>query len=265
MIEIIVIGTGNLGFHLCKAIENQGIDYEFAFAKAEKENVKNSLKLLGYYNVSSSVISELKAPLLKDLINLPTADLVIIATPDDVIARLSEQLKTTATVVHTSGSVSLSAVAHHKNHGVFYIPQSFSKSRPVDFKELSICLEFNNKQTQSTLEILGNTLAHKLTYLNSQQRGHLHIAAVYMNNFVNHCYAKSEEILNDTQIDASLLFPLMNETLAKAQELGAKEAQTGPARRNDVQTIARHLVALKTSDRDMYNAITQSIKKTYGN
>ncbi|WP_438962697.1 Rossmann-like and DUF2520 domain-containing protein [Nonlabens sp.] len=265
MMEIIVIGTGNLGFHLCKAIENQKVVKNSAFAKAKNNNVKNSLKLVGYYNNSARVMTDLKAPLLDSIHNLPQADLVIIATPDDDIAQVSAALKTRAIVAHTSGSVSIEAVAHHKNHGVFYIPQSFSKTREMDFSTLPICLEFNNVTAQKVLEDLGNTLSRKLTHLNSEQRGRLHIAAVYMNNFVNHCYTKADQILNDAQVDASLLYPLMNETLAKAQDLSPLQAQTGPARRNDEQTIARHLKSLKSNDRAMYEAITQSIKNTYGN
>lgn len=269
MMEIIIIGTGNLGYHLCKAIENQlykEVNVEdSAFAKANTNNVKNSLKLVGYYNRSARVITDLNAPLLDSIQDLPNADLVIIATPDDDIHGVSASLKTNAVVAHTSGSVSLNAIAHHKSHGVFYIPQSFSKTREMDLRSLPICIEFNNSHAQEVLEELGNTLSRKLSHLNSQQRGRLHIAAVYMNNFVNHCYTKADEILNDSQIDASLLYPLMNETLAKAQDLSPLAAQTGPARRNDEQTISRHLESLKSSDRAMYEAITQSIKNTYGN
>ncbi|MGJ8685532.1 MAG: Rossmann-like and DUF2520 domain-containing protein [Nonlabens sp.] len=269
MIEIIVIGTGNLGYHLCKAIENQkdallNVDNS-AFAKADNNNVKNTLKLVGYYNLSAREIPEFKAPLLYSIDELPKADLIIIATPDDFIKEVSDSIKNDAVVVHTSGSVAMDAVSRHKNHGVFYIPQSFSKSRAMVFDHLPICIEFNNTVTQHVLEDLGNTLSRKLTHLNSQQRGRLHIAAVYMNNFVNHCYTKADEILQESQIDASLLYPLMNETLAKAQDLSPLAAQTGPARRNDEQTIARHLNSLKTNDRAMYDAITQSIKNTYGN
>ncbi len=265
MMKIIVIGTGNLGYHLCKAIENQIVDGDSAFAKADINNVKNSLKLVGYYNTSTREILEFKAPLLDSLQDLPKADLIIIATPDDSIKNVSASIITDAIVVHTSGSVAMEAISSHKNHGVFYIPQSFSISRTMDFKELPICIEFNNTMAQEVLEDVGNTLSQKLTHLNSQQRGKLHIAAVYMNNFVNHCYTKAGEILKDSQIDAELLYPLMNETLAKAQDLSPLEAQTGPARRKDDQTIERHLDTLKATDREMYEAITQSIKNTYGN
>ncbi|EAS19673.1 conserved hypothetical protein [Flavobacteria bacterium BBFL7] len=265
MMEIIVIGTGNLGFNLCKAIENQYVDNDSAFAKAKNKNVKNTINLVGYYNTSARQLSSLQAPLLDSIDSLPKVDLVIIATPDDHIKEVSQKLNTEAVVAHTSGSVDLVAVANHRHHGVFYIPQSFSQSREMDFTELPICIEYNSHTAQQVLENLAHKLSHKLTHLNSQQRGRLHIAAVYMNNFVNHCYTKADEILKDAHIDASLLHPLMNETLAKAQELSPYEAQTGPARRNDIQTISRHLEALKSSDRKMYEAITQSIKKTYGN
>lgn len=265
MMEIIVIGTGNLGFNLCKAIEDQYVIKDSAFAKAKCKNVKNTLKLIGYYNTSATRLASLQAPLLDSITSLPKADLIIIATPDDYITSVSKSLNTDAIVAHTSGSVDLQAVSNRNNYGVFYIPQSFSRSREMNFEELPVCLEYNNDIAQKGLETLGNCLSSKVTYLDSEQRGRLHIAAVYMNNFVNHCYTKADEILSDANIDASLLYPLMNETLAKAQELSPYEAQTGPARRNDVQTITKHLEALKTNDRAMYDAITNSIKNTYGN
>jgi len=56
---------------------------------------------------------------------------------------------------------------------------------------------------------------------------------------------------------------LLKETIAKAEILGPYEAQSGPARRNDVHTIETHLHQLTGSAQKIYADITESILKTY--
>jgi predicted short-subunit dehydrogenase-like oxidoreductase (DUF2520 family) len=109
------------------------------------------------------------------------------------------------------------------------------------------------------------TLSRKREQINSQQRKKLHLAAVYMNNFVNHCYSKAGEIMKEAYMDANLLDALMRETLEKAIDLSPQKAQTGPAIRNDLKTIEKHLKMLEKEDREMYRSITTSIQKTHGN
>jgi predicted short-subunit dehydrogenase-like oxidoreductase (DUF2520 family) len=247
MIKIIIIGTGNLGTELCKGFERS-----------------NSCKLVGYFNRSNRKIDHLKAPLLENFNVVPACDIILLCTPDDVIATVSAALNTTAIVAHTSGSVALSAVSNHQQHGVFYLPQSFSSSRNVQFEDLIICLEASSNPVMEQLKILGSSLSRKHKHLDSMQRKRLHLAAVYANNFVNHCYLKTQELLEREQLDLAILEPLLRETLEKALAIGPLNAQTGPAKRSDFNTIETHKNMLETTDRDMYETITRSILKTYG-
>lgn len=251
MIRIIIIGTGNIGGHLCNAFEN---------AASPKK-----ILLTGYYNRAQKELPGSSATLLTDLNNLPESDLILLAVPDDAIEKVSEQIKTTkAIIAHISGSVAMSALQNHKNHGVFYLPQSFSSSRRPNFEDINICLESSSKEVNKVLEMVAVTLSRKREQINSSQRKKLHLAAVYMNNFVNHCYSKAEEIMEKASIDTHLLDALMRETLEKAIALSPKKSQTGPAIRNDSKTIEKHLQMLEKEDREMYRSITKSIQKTHG-
>lgn len=195
---------------------------------------------------------------------IPACDLIILAVPDDKITDTSLGITDVQIpVVHTSGSVDVHVLSRFNNYGVFYFPQTFSVGRAVDFSKLTICLEASNEATMKQLELLGNSLSRKRKHINSQQRRQLHLAAVYMNNFVNHCYFKSAEILDQNSMSSDLLLPLMQETFEKASELGAKKSQTGPARRGDEETIKKHLQLLDTTNCEMYQAISTSIKLTY--
>jgi predicted short-subunit dehydrogenase-like oxidoreductase (DUF2520 family) len=248
MIKVFIIGTGNLGTQLCKTLENSSTD---------------KVKLVGYRNRSGHEIENIQAPMCAE--KLPACDLIILAVPDDHIATVSDSLPITQTIVaHTSGSVGMNVLSRFKNNGVFYIPQTFSIDRTVDISAITICLEASNESTMEQLELVAGSLSRKRKHINSQQRRQLHLAAVYMNNFVNHCYQKAAELLEVKAIPADLLQPLMEETFKKAQELGPKNAQTGPAKRGDQQTINKHLELLDASDREMYRAITLSIEHTHG-
>jgi predicted short-subunit dehydrogenase-like oxidoreductase (DUF2520 family) len=248
MIKVFIIGTGNLGTQLCAAIE---------------KSADKSVKLVGYRNDSGRIIPVIHAPIFQK--ELPNCDLVLLAVPDDKIASVTNSLEyLQITVAHTSGSVDVNLLSRFENHGVFYIPQTFSKGRIIDLSEVTLCLEASNESTMEQLELVASTLSRKRKHINSAQRRQLHLAAVYMNNFVNHCYHKASELLENAAMPAELLEPLMMETFKKAQELGAESAQTGPASRGDQQTIKKHLDLLKEVDRAMYNAITQSIEHTYG-
>jgi len=248
MIKVFIIGTGNLGTQLCAAIE---------------KSADESVVLVGYRNFSGRIVPTIQAQIFQN--ELPDCDLVLIAVPDDKIASVSNSLNNAqVTVAHTSGSADINLLFRFKNHGVFYIPQTFSKGRAIDLSEVTLCLEASNESTMEQLELVASTLSRKRKHINSAQRRQLHLAAVYMNNFVNHCYHKASELLENAAMPTELLEPLMLETLEKARELGAENAQTGPALRGDQQTINKHLDLLKEEDRAMYRAITQSIKHTYG-
>ena len=57
-----------------------------------------------------------------------------------------------------------------------------------------------------------------------------------------------------------VLHPLIKETALKIEKLAPKEAQTGPAIRNDQQTIANHLELLNDEQKTIYKLLTQSIQ-----
>ncbi len=247
MTKIVIIGTGNLGTQLCMHFERS-----------------NNVELVGYFNKNSRTIASLKAPLLENFNTIPACDFILICTPDDTIASISALFITNAIVLHTSGSVSIDAVSNHKNHGVFYLPQSFSSTRTPVFEDITICMESSSASVLKKIETLGSSLSRKRKLLNSSQRKNLHLAAVFANNFVNHCYYKTEQLLKKDHLELEILEPLLRETLEKALFMGPYLAQTGPAKRADYQTLKTHKKMLQATDRTIYEAITNSILNSYG-
>jgi len=244
MISVVIIGSGNVAKHLIKA-----------FLKIENVN----LKQVYTRNLEDEALLKSSVSTTSDLSLIKEADVTIIAVSDDAIANISYNLKN-ALVVHTSGSVEMKALKNKKNKGVFYLLQSFSKEKEINFSNVPICLEAENKSDLAKLEKLASLLQGNIYHLSSLQRKKIHVAAVFVNNFTNHMYTIAYNICEEHNVPFDILEPLIEETSQKIKNLTPKEAQTGPAKRNDIETIKNHLNLLSKSQQELYLKITQSIQ-----
>ena len=80
--------------------------------------------------------------------------------------------------------------------------------------------------------------------LNSTQRKQLHIAAIATNNFSYHLFSHIQQYCQKHNLPYSTLKPLINETIKKIQLQEPFLHQTGPAARNEQETIKNHLELL---------------------
>jgi predicted short-subunit dehydrogenase-like oxidoreductase (DUF2520 family) len=101
--------------------------------------------------------------------------------------------------------------------------------------------------------------------MNSEKRAHLHLAAVWINNFTNHMVYQAQKFASSKQLNYALLLPLLEETVNKLQSQTPFDAQTGPARRGDEATIEKHLSQLDGTTQELYALLTDSIQETYKN
>lgn len=140
--------------------------------------------------------------------------------------------------------------------------QTFSKTREVDFSVIPFFLEANTSENAGKLQQLAEKLSGNVRFLSSDKRKCLHLAAVFACNFTNHIYALAVKLLQEQDIPANVLLPLIDETAAKIHTMPPKVAQTGPAIRYDENVINKHLAMLGDSDmRSIYQLISQSIHK----
>lgn len=228
MITVLIVGKGNVGTHLYNA-----------FSAVDKINVQQ---------ISS-----------RNLDNIDNADVTIIAVSDDVISNVSSKINNDF-VVHTSGSFPLDKLKNPNEKGVFYMLQTFSKDKKVDFSKVPFCLEAKNEKCYKLLENLAKLIGNKIYNINSQQRVALHTAAVFVNNFTNHLLKNGKDICDTYNIPFEILHPLIFETAEKIKYLSPAQAQTGPAIRNDEITIKNHLNLLDENQQKIYKLLTKSIQ-----
>ncbi|MCC9065256.1 Rossmann-like and DUF2520 domain-containing protein [Flavobacterium piscisymbiosum] len=247
MIRITIIGSGNVAQHLIKA-----------FTKSEL------VEIVQVYSRKKETLSSLIEfdKITSDFEELQESDLYIIAVSDKAITDVSKQLPfQNRIVVHTSGAASLDVLDAKNRKGVFYPLQTFSKNKEIDFSIIPLCLEAENTFDFRVLETVAKSISSAVFAINSDQRKALHVAAVFVNNFTNHLYQIGQEICTEHKVPFEILKPLIQETAEKINTLNPVDAQTGPAKRNDINTIEAHLEYLTNENqKNIYKILTQSIQ-----
>jgi predicted short-subunit dehydrogenase-like oxidoreductase (DUF2520 family) len=252
--KIVMIGAGNVGTHLGKALRQAGLEIMQVYSR---DPGKAKVLALELESTPCHKLSEI----------FPTADLYVLAVHDDAIGEVSRTLKKVAfheqLFVHTSGATPLDVICQ-KRRGVLYPLQTFTVGREPDFREIPICLDAAFDQDLQMLTYLAKRISHKVFHLTDEQRSVVHVAAVFANNFSNHMFHIAKDILDQEGLPFALLEPLIKETAGKLEQGNPKEMQTGPAIRRDDETIDRHLAYLKNLPRyrAIYELLTKSIQQT---
>lgn len=251
--KVVCIGSGNVATHFSTAFVAAGYELVQVWSKNQDHAV------LLADQVGAKGIS---VPAYIDL----HADLYLIAIKDDAIPEMVQVLaEVNGLVVHTSGATDLDVFpASMKNYGVLYPLQTFSRTKALDFSKVPLCLEAKNEMVLSVLKKIALSLSPLVYEVNSAQRRILHLAAVFACNFSNHLYAIGQDILEKNQLDFEILRPLIMETAEKVQHAFPRDVQTGPAIRNDEQTLSKHkeLLTGMPELQDLYETLSKSIKKT---
>ena len=203
-----------------------------------------------------------------DMDNIADADIYIIAVSDRAVASVAASLRVpqNSVVVHTAGSVPMTAIAERKGgRGIIYPLQSFTSGRVVGLGDVPLFIEADDDAVMERIARLASLISSRVEYADSERRKVIHLAGVFVNNFVNHLYAVGSDVIGDVDLDFEVLKPLIRETAAKALAVDdPRRVQTGPAIRGDIAVTKRHSEML-VDDRckqQIYKYITESIWET---
>lgn len=253
--NIAFIGAGNVASHLIPAFISSG--------KQVVQVVTRSL------STAERIRKEHQVEVVTRISELtPLTDIIILSVPDGAVHDILGNLDIdNRLLVHTSGSLPMDVLfSATRNHGVFYPLQTFSVERAVNMREVPVCLETNQEKYRDLLYGLACSVSEDVRWLTSKERKIAHLAAVFASNFTNHMFMIAGQILSKYDLPFDLLKPLIEETAAKVQEHHPHKAQTGPARRNDRETIQQHLDLLKNNPElhNLYQRISEDILRLYG-
>jgi len=251
-LNISFAGAGRVAGALCREFYSAGHHIGLIVSETEK----NGQKLAG----------ECKSSWSDKLIFPGNADILIVAVPDNRIEKVLAGIRCDerTLIVHTAGSIGIDVFPEKtKRKAVLYPLQTFTNGRKVNFRDLPFFIESPDKQSVAILEMLVDSIGGSVYHADTEKRRMIHLAAVFTCNFSNHMLTVGKELISETGFPFEVMKPLISETLSKAIDLGPENSQTGPAVRNDQNTIEKHLELLSFSPelKRIYSEMTRSISE----
>ena len=252
--RIVMIGSGNTATVLSSVLQKAGHE----IVQIISRNIDHAKSLASIYNASFGSLSD---PHFTD------ADFYIIALNDAALDNIERYpaLKNKL-VVHTAGAVSINALKNcSSTYGVLYPLQTLSKFS-TGIPEIPFLVDGNNKETLHRILGLAKSISEKVEQANDTARLNYHVAAVFVSNFANHMFALGELFCQKEKLDFKNLLPMMNEINERVNHHSPYLTQTGPAMRDDVFTLNRHLQALSAHPdlKYIYLKMSESIIKVHG-
>ena len=252
-ISVSIIGAGRLGTALALALANKSYSIHSLVARTVA-NARKAAKLLDPVDHAAQVLAA------KNLSSLRPADLFLITTPDDQIAHVASELarlETTRaraqkpTALHTSGALSAEVLAPLRKRG--WSTGSIHPLISVSGSTTALAGAFWSVEGDKTALRVGKTIVRDLGgksfSIRSEDKPLYHAAAVMSAGNVVALFDVALEMLMQCGLSRktarSILLPLLASTVHNLETKDTAAALTGTFARGDIETVKRHLKALK--------------------
>ena len=252
-----IIGTGNMAHFLAGELSAAGHNLIGIWGR----NTIAANKIAIQY--STLVYSSLQD--IKD----KEGHFCFMAVKDTAITEIAAQLSFKhTTLIHTAGASSLQLLGKQTIHsGIFWPVYSILGDNLKAIKNIPVAIQGNKPQVENDILDIAKSITDKAFIANDVQRAHLHLAAVFANNFSNHLMAVAQEICMKQHLSFDYLQPIVEQTFERLKTEPAKNLQTGPAIRDDKMTMQKHIDLLKSNTEWalIYQSLSNSIRKMYSN
>lgn len=259
LLKIGFIGAGKVGFSLGKYFSI------------------NNLNVAGYYSKNSSSAKEAakftnsKFYEYIDLL-IMDSDIIFITTPDDVVFKLWQNIKTLnikdKILCHTSGSLSSKIFSDINNSGAFAYsihPMFPFSDKFTTYKHLENCyfsIEGDEKYLLKVKNLI-DSLGNPVLIIDQDEKSLYHLANVTVSNLVLSLLNKGSEYLMQCGIDEkdalNSLMPLIEANLLNLKQKGFINALTGPVERNDLGTLEKHIDVIPIEDLGLYRSLSLNL------
>ena len=226
-----VIGPGRAGLSLSRALAGAGWDVEPALGRGDD--------LRG---AASGV------------------DLLVIATPDAVVADVAAAVEPVAgaVVAHVAGSLGLDVLDGHARrasvHPLVALPDAEVGAERLRGAWFALA---GDPFVRSVVDALGG----RWFTVPDDDRAAYHAAACIASNHLVALLGQAERVGASAGVPRQAFLDLVRATVDNVAALGPAAALTGPAARGDQQTLDRHRAALDPSELDAYDAMVDLARR----
>ncbi len=252
--DVVILGAGNVATVLCALLKKAG-------HKVVQILSRNSVTA----RELASKCGDTKDGLLSDD-QFENADIYIVALTDEALEHI-DQYKSLKDkfVVHTAGSIPMDVLKKvTANYGVLYPLQTLSRGAD-EIPYIPFLVGANTQENVDFVMEFAGSLSDHIMYTTDAERLKYHVAAVFVGNFTNHLLAMGEIFCEKERINYKTLLPLINQVTYNANNTSPFKMQTGPALREDIVTLNKHLQALSphSEHKYLYLKLSESILKMH--
>lgn len=257
-LRISIIGAGNVATHIATALSSKA-----KVIQIYTPHMESASRLAGMTGAEA----------IDDLSMLDTTvDGMIISIKDDAVEQLLGDISRLFTAgqtakpvwMHTAGSVDMNCFPDSMpRHGILYPLQTFSRDVAVDMRLVPFFIEASDSKSLEMIYSVASLLSDTVKPLDSESRRTLHAAAVLACNMPMYLWSLAHDILQTHGLDFTVMRPLLEVTLDKAMNRNPADVITGPARRGDKVTIAKHLSDLPPKAAEIYAVLSNEILKMF--
>ncbi len=246
--KIGIIGYGNLAWHWVRILSKNESDQVFVYIRNPRK--REELEKVIWLETLKEIALQ--------------CDVIVLAVKDSSIREVSEKIapfiKEDTLVIHNSGTTPLDYLQGIHHRAVLWPMMTIKKKIEIDWQSCPLFLQYSEEQDRDRVYQFAQKISENIYEFDGEERELFHLAAVWANNFVNHMISKAYNLLEEKDLDPSILLPMIKTHLKYLEIKGdPSKLQTGPAQRKDKSTMKRHQKLMSEEDRELYRIISESI------
>ncbi|MBE3577827.1 MAG: DUF2520 domain-containing protein [Limnochordales bacterium] len=258
-----IVGPGRVGRALGLALAARGMVPVGVWGRAEHQTEGRATAKAhatgGALAAAGDRLARLAAELCAPARTLPSpelaeADWLFLTVPDRELAVVADRFDRSGFVrsdtvwIHTAGAYGVEVLPAGRPRLALHPPASISGD-PAELEELTWAVEADGAQaTEAVAQIIG-LLHGRMVSVPGERRAFYHAATAVAANLSAAVWLLAEEMLTAIGFDQAAahqaVVRLAQSSLTNLERAGAAGV-TGPVRRGDVETVERHLQALKS-------------------
>ncbi len=259
--KIALIGPGRVGCSVSKRLYDAG----YPLTSIIGRNQKRATEACSYIGCSATLAS-------RQLTDAATADIILLAVPDDQIRKLAVQIQTISpstksrTLIHFSGLHPAKIMYHQSSpwrllslHPL--LPFADRQKAYVDLQGCPCALESDNPKALVIGKELVNAMGGDSFTIDPGKKSLYHSAACIASNYLVTLFASARELLISSGIEPDratpLLLPLVQASVENIKNLGPEQGLTGPIVRGDIETVTEHLQTLQDNAPELLQSYLQ--------
>ena len=188
----------------------------------------------------------------------PSAELVLLCVPDQVIGQVAAKVPIGPWVAHVSGATHLVALDPHKRRFSVHPLQTLSRARgPEQLDGAWGAITAETNEALARAHWLAETLGLRPFEVADEDRTLYHAAAVIGGNFLVTLHDAAARLMAEVGAPEEAIVPLMTRTIENRFEL------TGPIARGDWATVEAHVAVLAERAPDLvpvYRALADATR-----